>query len=211
LLAWNFFAAAVNNSANSVVASESLITKVYFPRLIIPISATLTALADLGMALLAFLVLMLIYGELPGPSLLAVPMVIGTLYLGALGLGTMLAGWNVTYRDVRHLVGFGLQVGFFATPSIFLPGGAPQVAATATATSAATTQAVGWGLMVGGQRFALSHLNPMYGIVVSLRAALLGQPMPWGDLAYSATLALIAIMVGVWCFRRFEDGFADNI
>jgi lipopolysaccharide transport system permease protein len=193
LLSWNFFSSAVGNSANSVVASESLITKVYFPRLIIPLAAALAATVDFVVSVVAFIPLMLCYGFPPTWSVVLLPAIAVVLFVAALGPGTLLAGLNVTYRDFRFLVPFFLQLGMFATPAIYLPA-APTVGG----------EGAGWGAR-------LLSLNPMAGIVQSFRAALLGQPIPWGELGYATVVSAVVFVIALFVFRRFEDSFADTI
>jgi lipopolysaccharide transport system permease protein len=192
LLPWTFFATAVAAAGNSVVGSERLITKVYFPRLAIPFATVGAAIVDFIIASGLLLVLMLAYGVPFGLSLLWTPLVFGVIVLAAAGTGTLLAALNVAYRDFRYVIPFLLQVWMFATPTVYM-----QPAAEA---------GEGAGIVQ-----TLLALNPMTGLVAAFRAAAFGLPLPWGQLAISATVAVAAFLLGCLYFRKVEDTFADVI
>jgi lipopolysaccharide transport system permease protein len=196
LLPWNFFAGAVGNAAGSVVGSEQLITKIYFPRLAIPLAAVLAAGVDFAVSLVAFIPLMWWYGPAPSWGLFLLPVLMLLTTGLAQGLGAFLAGVNVLYRDVRYLVPFFLQLGMFATPAIYLP--------TVVGAEVQTTSGLSWGP-------TLLRLNPMAGLVDAFRAALLGRGMPWWDLGYATAASLGVLAAGVYLFGRVEDSFADSI
>lgn len=187
LLPWGFFANAVTNSAASVVASANLVTKVYFPRMIIPASATLAALMDFLIGLAVLALLMAWYGMPPRVSLLLLPVLIALTTMLALGVGMLFAGLTVRYRDVRHALPFLIQFWMFATPVIFPSRIVPE----------------GW-------RWALA-LNPMAPIVDGFRAALLGRPMPWLGLAGAFAIAAVVLVYAAVSFRQLERRFADLI
>jgi lipopolysaccharide transport system permease protein len=187
LLPWTFFANAVTNSATSVVTSANLITKVYFPRMIIPGAATLAALMDFFIGTTVLVVLMIWYGVPPHATLFVFPLLIGLTTMLALGVGMLLAALTVQYRDVRYALPFLLQFWMFATPIIFPSRIVPE----------------GW-------RWALT-LNPMAGIIENFRSALLGRPIGWSALAFSAAIACVILAYGAFSFRRFERKFADLI
>jgi lipopolysaccharide transport system permease protein len=191
LLPWSFFATAVAGAAGSVVESERLITKVYFPRLLIPFAAAGAALVDLAVASGLLVVLMLAFGYWPSWAVLLVPVVVALLGLAALGVGSLLAALNVAYRDFRYVLPFLIQLWLFATPSVYL----------------ATDGADEEGLGLGG----LMWLNPLTGLIAFFRAAVLGQPLPWAALGFGAALALVLFVAGCYYFRRVEDSFADVI
>src|SRR2546427_12266633 len=173
LLPWTFFATAVANAGNSVVGSERLITKIYFPRLAIPFASVGAAVVDFGVAFGLLIVLMLWYGVLPGVGILFLPLVVGLMVLAATGVGTLLAALNVAYRDFRYVIPFLIQLWLFATPTIYM-----QPAATDTAPRAAML------------------INPMAGLVAAFRAATLGGPLPWGQLAGSAVVCVGVFLGG---------------
>jgi lipopolysaccharide transport system permease protein len=206
LLPWTFFATALANAGNSVVASEQLITKVYFPRLIIPFAAVGAALVDFALAFLVLVGLMLYYGIAPTFSFLLLPLLVVLATLAALGVGTFVAALNVSYRDFRYLIPFLLQLWMFATPSIYMqsPEPAPETSA------APAVEVSGTDALLSTVR-RLLDFNPMTGLIAFFRAAILGGRLPWDQLAFSGTMILALFAVGCYYFRRVEDSFADII
>ena len=187
LLPWTFFSNAVSGSGNSLVGSSHLITKVYFPRMIIPAAAVGAGLADLLLGFLVLVPLMLYYGVVPGAHLfMLVPLVLLAALL-ALGVGMWMSALNVKYRDVRFALPFLIQLWMFASPVIYPLSQVPQ----------------GW-------RWVMA-LNPMTGVIQGFRSALLGQPFDWGSLAASAAVTLAALVYAAYSFRRMEKSFADIV
>jgi lipopolysaccharide transport system permease protein len=184
MLPWFFFQTAVISAANSVVSSEHLVTKVYFPRLAIPLSAIASALLDLGIASIVLAGMMVWYGIVPTASLLLFPLALALLLMSATGIGTLLAALTVSYRDFRHAVPVLLQVWMFATPTIFLK--------------------------VGGGDW-LSRLNPLTVPIDFFRAVTLGLPIPWSSVVAIAGFHAAVCLAGLYYFRRVEDSFADVI
>ncbi len=189
LLPWTFFATAIANSANSIVVAERLITKVYFPRLAIPFSSVGAAVVDFVIALGLLVVMMMINGIVPGPGLLALPLIFAIIMLAAVGVGTLLAALNVSYRDFRYVVPFMIQVWMFATPTIYMQ---PKEDATG----------LGWFLL---------NFNPMAGLISAFRAACLGGTIPWAQLGVATVVVLLVLFAGCFWFRKVEDNFADII
>ena len=189
LLPWTFFANAIGAAGGSVVANQNLVTKVYFPRLLIPMAAVGAGLVDLLIAFAMLLVLMPFFGVWPGWGVLWVPLVLGLLVLAALGVGTLLGALTVAYRDFRYVVPFLVQLWMFATPSIYM--------------QADRVVAEGW--------LWLLPLNPAYGLVVNFRQAVLGGPLDWYALAVSGAVGLALLLAGCLYFRRVERSFADII
>ena len=187
LLPWMLFASSVSQSANSVIGSSNLITKVYFPRLIIPLASVGAALVDFAVASSILLVLMFYYGIAPGPGLLWLPLLVAGTVITALGVGMLIAALNVAYRDFRYVVPFMIQLWLFLTPVIYPVSFVPP--------------RWQWLLL----------LNPMTGLIASFRACLLDQPIPWGMLGFSALMAVVFFLAGCFYFRRVEDSFADVI
>jgi lipopolysaccharide transport system permease protein len=189
LLPWTFFAGAVGTASTSVVANERLVTKVYFPRLIVPLSAVLAAVVDLLIAFGLLLVLMPVCGVFSGLAILALPAVAAVLLALAAGLGVLLSALSVAYRDVRYVVPLALQIWMFATPALFLQD-----------------------LAVLGPRMSpWLLLNPLHGVVVNFRAATLDGAFDLPALAVSAAWAAAILLAGCFYFRRVERGFADII
>lgn len=189
LLSWFFFANAVTSASQSVVGNQNLVTKVYFPRFMIPLSAVGTAVVDVAIGFGMLLVLMPFYGVLPGWTLpLALVFLLG-LGLAALGVGTLLAALTVAYRDFRYVVPFAVQLWMFATPSVYMD---PKVA-------------------VGPLGEMILPLNPAYGMIANFRAAVLGTELDWYSLGVSLGVSLVMLVIGCYYFRRVERGFADII
>jgi lipopolysaccharide transport system permease protein len=198
LLPWMFFATAIANAGNSVIGSERLITKIYFPRLAVPFATVGAAIVDfcVAMPLLAILYVgyaMAGYDLAPGWSVVLAPFIFLLFVLSAAGVGTMLAALNVAYRDFRYIIPFLVQLWMYATPTIYFDLGPTNPASK-----------YGWAKQ-------LLPLNPMTGLIASFRAVLLDQELPWRDLAFSAVMALVFFLVGCFYFRRVEDSFADVI
>ena len=187
LLPWTYFANAMTRSSASLVGNANLLSKVYFPRLLIPLSATLSALVDFAIAFVVLLGLMAWYRiPLSASVLWLVPLTLATAFL-ATGIGMGLAALNVQYRDVQHAIPFLMQLWMFATPVVYPVDTLPQQ----------------W-------RFLLD-LNPMAGLIEAYRAAPLGRPIDLGSLAVSAAVGLVLVAIGVWRFRRMEKIFADVV
>jgi lipopolysaccharide transport system permease protein len=186
LVPWTFFATAVTAAANSVITSERLITKVYFPRLAIPFAAAGAAVVDFGVALLMLAGVVAFYGHSVGPQVLLAPMFMALILLAAVGLGTLLAAAVVAYRDFKYVIPFVVQLGLFATPSIYavVPADGGPV----------------WG-----------WANPMTALVQGFRASVLGGPVPWPAVATATTTAAGLFVVGCLYFRKVEGDFADII
>ncbi len=188
LLPWQLFAYALNESGNSLVANRQLITKVYFPRLVIPLAAIGAGLVDFGIAFVVLLGMMVWYGILPSLlPLLALPLLVLFAVATALSVGLWLSALNVEYRDVRYTIPFLTQFWLFLTP----------IAYPAT--------------IVPDQFRALYGLNPMVGVVEGFRWALLGTEPPGAELYVSIVTVVVLVLGGLFYFRRMERQFADVI
>jgi lipopolysaccharide transport system permease protein len=188
LLPWQLFANAVAESSNSLVANERLITKVYFPRLLVPISAVLGGLVDFGVAFAILLLMMVFYGIRPGWAVIALPAFIFLAMVTALGVGLWFSALNVKYRDVRYTINFVIQFWLLATPVAYPSSLIP----------------VRWRPLYG--------LNPMAGVVEGFRWALLGKSEgPGRLLAVSVAVVILIFVVGLYYFRRMEGQFADVV
>ena len=188
LVPWTFFSQGLSQSANSLVGSQNLITKVYFPRLAIPIATVLAGLVDFALAFLVLIVMMLGYGIVPGPEVLALPPLLLLALVTALGAGLWLSALNVQFRDVRYVVPFLTQLWLFLTP-IAYPSSLLEEP---------------WRTVYG--------LNPMAGVVEGFRWALLGTPEPPGPMLAASVLAAFALLAsGAFYFRRMEKTFADVV
>jgi homopolymeric O-antigen transport system permease protein len=187
LLPWQLFSSAFSNAANSIVGSASLVSKVYFPRLIVPIASVLTTLVDFGIWLILLAALMLWYGVTPTINVVWLPFLIVAALAVAFGIGLWIAALNVRYRDVRYLLPFMLQIWLFATPVAYSLELVPRP----------------WRLLYG--------LNPLVGVVQGFRWTLLGSEAPGALLLMTVVITAISIAFGVYYFRRTEDYFADLI
>lgn len=189
LLPWTFFASAVTYATTSVVANRNLITKVYFPRLLLPLAGVGVSLVDAAVVCAALVGLMALYGVVPGGSLLLVPVCLLLIGLTAVGVGSFLAGLSALYRDFIHVVPFGLQVWFYLTPVIYPAQLVPE----------------GWRW--------LWALNPMTHLIECFRHALLGDLQAWNLPRFLGALVLTAFVAGVGLvtFRRLERRFADLV
>jgi lipopolysaccharide transport system permease protein len=190
LLPWTFFAGAVGGASGSVVGNQNLVTKIYFPRLLVPFGTVVAALLDFFIAFVLLLVLMPFFGAVPGWGFLALPLVLLILLSLAVGLGVWLSAVTVAYRDFRSIVPLALQLWMFATPAIFLQD---------------------WGARLGPRMVAFLPLNPLHGVIVNFRAAALGAPFDLASLGISALWAVVLLVGGCFYFRRVEQGFADII
>jgi lipopolysaccharide transport system permease protein len=187
LTLWTFFSNAVTNSGNSLVGSANLITKVYFPRTIIPAAAVAAGLLDLLIAAALLALLMLRYGVAPGRNLIFMPLFVLLATLCAAGAGMWASALNVKYRDVRYALPFVVQLWMFAS-SVIVPSG-----------------------FVPTRWRWLLMLNPMAGIVEGFRASLFAQAIEWRAVAISAAITLALVASGLAYFRRTEDNFADVV
>jgi lipopolysaccharide transport system permease protein len=190
LLPWTFFTTGLVNAGNSVIGSERLITKVYFPRLAVPFAAVGSALVDFLMALGLLLVVMALYQVPPAWSVLLTPLLLVVLALAASGFGTVLAALNVAYRDVRYVIPFLVQLWIFATPAVFMPVPPGET---------------------GSWVQTLLNLNPMNSLVAAFRAAVLGREVDWVGLSLATVAVVLVFLGGCLYFRRVEDSFADVI
>jgi len=188
LLPWIYFANSVTNSGNSLVGSANLITKVYFPRVIIPASASLSGLLDLFIAMSILIVMMIYYGLFPSLAILMFPFLIGLTFLFAVGVGLWLSAMNVPYRDIRYAIPFLIQIWMFISPVIY--------------PASLVTEKYKWVLA----------LNPMGGIINAFRACLLGhKPIDWLILGTSTLIVFVTFLSGLYYFRRSEKIFADVV
>jgi lipopolysaccharide transport system permease protein len=188
LLPWNFFAGALTRSGNSLVADANLISKIYFPRLILPFSAVLSLILDFAVAFIILLIMMLFYGIVPGIAVLTLPLFLLLALMTALACGIWLSAVNIKYRDVAYVIPFLAQFWLFVTPVAYPSTIIPQT----------------WHVFYG--------LNPMAGVVEGFRWALLGQAnLPWHVVLVSALVVLALLIGGLFYFRKTEHEFADII
>lgn len=187
LVPWTFFANAITASGNSLVGSANLITKVYFPRLIVPAAAMLAGLVDFLLAFLLLCLMMIYYRVSLTLNILFLPVLVLLTALFGLGVGTWMSALNVKYRDVRFALPFLIQLWLFVS-SVILP-------------SSSLPQKWRWVLL----------LNPMSGIIEGYRSALFGLPFDWLALGIASLLTVLVLVYAIYSFSRVERSFADII
>jgi lipopolysaccharide transport system permease protein len=188
LLPWTYFANAVTASGNSLVGSANLITKVYFPRIMVPASAALAGLLDFAIAVLLLAFLMVYYQFVPGVGLILFPVLVALTFVCAVSVGLWLSALNVQYRDIRYVIPFLIQIWLFVSPVIY-------------------------PVSLVNERFRwILAVNPMGGVIHAYRASLLGrQPIDWTLLGISTSVIVFLFLSGLYYFRRMERTFADVI
>lgn len=187
LLPWQFFATSLQQGGQSLIGSANLISKVYFPRLIVPIASVGAALVDLAISFVVMLCLMVFY-EVPFTArLMALPLCLFGTLIAATGMGTLLAALTVSFRDFRYVVPFLVQIWMFASPVAYPFEAVPER----------------WRLLYA--------LNPMSGIISACRSALLNEPFLWGPISVSLLSGTVMFATGILYFRRVERRFADIV
>ncbi len=187
LLLWTYFTGALTGASNSMVANGNLLTKIYFPRILIPISATLSGMIDYLIAFVVLAGMMIYYGFFPGILVILLPIILFLTWLSAVGMGFWLAAINVKYRDVRYALPFFIQLMLFMTPVIYPAA------------------------LAGKFKFLLL-LNPMSGIIEAHRTILLNHNnLDWGALGIAALIASGIFITGIYYFRSVERYFADIV
>jgi lipopolysaccharide transport system permease protein len=189
VLPWQFFAAALQDASGSLLGNANLISKVYFPRLLVPLAAVVTAFADFLVTLALLALLMIWYQVTPAATLVALPLFAMLAAAQAFGAGLCLAALNVKYRDFRYVVPFIVQVGLFVSPIAFTSDAVPAA----------------WR--------PLYLLNPLVGVIDGFRWSIFGGDMPLlsSALIASSIGAVLSLAIGIWYFRRVERSFADVI
>ncbi len=188
LLPWQLFATALQRSSVSLVGNANLITKIYFPRLAIPLSSVVAALVDFGVSFVVLLLVMAYYHYWPGWHIFWLPLIVLLALLAALSVGLWLSALNVQYRDIQHMVPFIVQVWMYASPIVYPIETIPE----------------------GIFRW-LYGLNPMVGVIQGFRWALLGGDPPDLTMLISVAMVLILLVSGLYYFRRMEKTFADIV
>lgn len=188
LVAWNFFSAGLSDSAASLVNNAGLLGKVYFPRLVLPLSGLLTKFLDFAISLFVLAVLLIIFRFTPSWQLIFFPLLVLLLFIVTLGPSLLVAAWSVQYRDVKYAMTFIVQILLYAAPVVYPLSLVPE-----------------------HYRFLYSF-NPMVGVVEGFRASLLGTtPMPWMQIGFSGGVGCIILMYGLFIFSRLEKTFADVV
>jgi lipopolysaccharide transport system permease protein len=187
LLPWQFFSGGIGSSGNSLVANSHLISKVYFPRMIIPAASLGAGCLDFLIAFILLIVMMIYYGIAPGIGILLFPILMTLVAIAALGVGMILAALNVAYRDFRYVIPFLVQFWLFATPVIYPVSIVPEQ----------------WRWLI--------NLNPMAGLITGIRSSLLNLPLSWPDIWISGSISMGLFVIGIFYFKKMERRFADII
>lgn len=189
MLPWNFFANALTESSGSLIGNANLLTKVYFPRIIIPVSSMIASLIDFAISLIIMVGIMLWYGYLPDWRVITLPLFLLLAFIPVAGAGLWLGSLNVKYRDFRYVVPFMLQIGLYVSPVGFTSS------------------------IVPGKWRLLYALNPLVGVIDGFRWALLkgNAGLYWPGLALSSCLSLLLLVTGLYFFRKTERILADVI
>lgn len=187
MLPWQFFSNALSEASSSLVGNANLITKVYFPRMIIPASSVITSMVDLGISFIIMIGMFIWFQFIPSWHIIFLPLFIVMAFLCSFGIGLYLTAVNVKYRDFRYIIPFIVQIGFYISP-------------------------VGFSSAVVPDKWKIWYaLNPMVGIIDGFRWCLLGDQMNWISFYISLAIISIFLCIGIFYFRKMERTFADNI
>lgn len=187
MLPWQFFSNALSESSASLIGNANLITKVYFPRMIIPASSVITSLVDLGISFVIMMGMFIWYNYIPSWHIIFLPFFVFLAFTCALGIGLYLTAVNVKYRDFRYIIPFIVQFGLYISP-------------------------VGFNSFMINEKWRMLYsLNPMVGVIDGFRWCLLGDPMHWRSFVISVGITLGFVWLGIHYFRKMEKTFADNI
>lgn len=189
MIPWFFFASSVTESSSSLVANANLLSKVYFPRILVPLSSILVAAMDFAIGMVLLVLMLLYFGFMPTWRLLSIPIFLAVAFSAAGGIGLLFSALNVRYRDFQFIVPFIVQFGLYLSP-------------------------VGFSSSVVPEKWKLIYaLNPMVGVIDGFRWALLGDAflIRWDVQLISVSISALLLGSGIWFFRRFERGIADVI
>jgi lipopolysaccharide transport system permease protein len=187
MLPWQFFANSLSEASNSLVGNANLVSKVYFPRMIVPASSIITSFVDFGISFLILIGMLIYYSYLPSIAFLLLPLFIVFAFIASFGVGLYVTALNVKYRDFRYIIPFVVQFGLYVTP-------------------------VGYNSAVIPEKWKLLYyLNPMVGVIDGFRFCILNEKIYWNGFLISTAVSLVLLMLGVWYFRKTEKSFADNI
>lgn len=193
LLPWQFFAAGLTEASNSLIGNEKLISKVYFPRMIVPAASVITSLVDFFISLALMFVLLIWYRTVPSINLVVLPLFIIMAFFASFGVGLWLTALNVKYRDFKHVVPFLVQLGLYISPVGFSSDIASKI--------------------IPEKFRLLYYINPMAGVIDGFRWCFFGDrtPIYWSGMFVSLAVIIIFLFIGVRTFRKMEKSFADLI
>ena len=193
LLPWQFFSAGLTESSNSLIGNERLISKVYFPRMIIPAASVITSLVDFFISLSLMFLLMIVYKTVPSINIFLLPFFIIMAFFASFGVGLWLTALNVKYRDFKHVVPFLVQIGLYLSPVGFTSDKA--------------------SMIIPEKIRILYYLNPMAGVIDGFRWCFFGDKTPiyWPGMFLSLGVVIFFLLIGIRTFRKMEKSFADLI
>jgi len=194
-LPWQFFSSAFSDASNSLITNSNLISKVYFPRLIVPVSTVIVCLIDFLISFVILIILMLVCHQMPDKHILFLPLFMGIALLSALGAGMYVAALNVKYRDFKYIIPFIIQIGYYVSPLMF------------------SSETIYQSTRLPEYVKVIYSLNPMVGVIDGFRWSLMGNSMPmhWDSFFISSGIGLLFFVIGIIYFRRTENNFADVI
>ena len=186
LMPWTYFSGVLNEASNSLTTNANMLSKVYFPRIVLPLAAMLGKLLDFSITLLVMGVLLVMFNYMPSYQLVYLPLLLLYLLMTALGPSLILAAWSVQYRDIKYAMTFIVQLLMYAAPVVY-------------------------PLSLIPQKYQLWYaLNPLVGVIEGFRAAILGtSAMPWPIIGIGFSMSWVILMVGLYTFSRLERTFAD--
>lgn len=188
MVPWNYFSGTLTESSNIMVANANMISKVYFPRLVLPFSAVFAKLLDFLIGALVLVGFLIAYRIVPGPEVLMIPILILLLLMTSLGIGLILSALSVQFRDVKHMIPFLVQILMYAAPIVYPTS------------------------IIPDSYRILYALNPLVGVIEGFRSALLQtNPMPWTYIGLGSMVALLLFLFGLYYFRKMERHFADVV
>lgn len=182
---WNYFSGTLTESANSLIQNANMITKVYFPRMVLPLASVLSKLLDFIIAFVVVIGMLIYFKQMPGWGILMIPLLTLQLLMCSLGVGMVLSAMAVKYRDVKHALTFVVQILLYGAPVVY-------------STTAVPDQYLNWYI-----------LNPMVGVIEGYRAAFLDRPMPWEWIWPGSIVSIVLFVFGMFYFRKMERTFAD--
>lgn len=186
LVPWTYFSGVLNEGANSLTANANMLTKVYFPRLVLPLSALVAKLLDLAITMFVMVALLLIFRFMPTSQLVYLPLLLILLLITSFGPSILLAAWSVQFRDIKFALTFIIQILLYATPVVY-------------------------PLSIVPEKYRLVYaINPMVGVIEGFRASILGKTeMPWTEIGVGSLVSLAVLVYGLFVFSRLEKTFAD--
>jgi lipopolysaccharide transport system permease protein len=186
LMAWSYFSGALSEASASLVTNANMMSKVYFPRLVLPLSSLIAKLLDFIITLLVMIVLLFAFNHIPTAAIVYFPLLVVLLLVTTFGPAIILAAWSVQYRDIKYALTFVIQLLMYSAPVVYPLSAVPE-------------------------KYQLIYsINPLVGVVEGFRSSLLGAtPMPWPSIAIGGAVAIVILLAGLYTFNRLERTFAD--